>query len=69
MTLGGLVNPNGASFEVFGSASHPATLAFSSGGAGFTRNDGTFGLFYTAPLTLSKAFANSGTFRLRTRRR
>ncbi len=38
LTLGGLSNPSGASFQVFGSASHPATLAFSAGGTGFGVN-------------------------------
>ena len=35
LTLGGLTNASGASFQVFGSASHLATLAFT--GAGFTK--------------------------------
>jgi hypothetical protein len=61
-TLGGLTNPSGASFEVFGSSSHPATLAFSSGGTGFTSNGGTFLLSDTTPLTLPGPFTNSGTF-------
>jgi hypothetical protein len=64
VTLGGLSNPSGASFEVFGSASHSATLAFSSGGTGFTSNGGTFVLFDTTPLTLPGAFTNSGTYAL-----
>jgi hypothetical protein len=34
VTLGGLANPSGASFAPFGSASHAATLEFSSGVAG-----------------------------------
>ncbi|HEY1431044.1 MAG TPA: hypothetical protein VGF39_05350, partial [Stellaceae bacterium] len=63
-TLGGLTNPSGASFEVFGSASHPATLAFSSGGSGFTSNGGTFVLSDTTPLTLPGPFTNSGTVAL-----
>src|SRR5208283_2506202 len=61
LTLGGLTNASGASFEVFGSASHPATLAFSSGGTGFTSNAGFVDLSDTAPLTLASAFDNSGT--------
>ena len=64
MTLGGLTNASGASFAVEGSASHAATLAFSSGGTGFTSNGGSFELAYTAPLTLTTAFTNSGTVRL-----
>src|SRR2546430_35399 len=64
LTLGGLSNPSGASFSMFGSSSHPATLAFSSGGTGFTSNGGTFFLGDTAPLTLNNAFTNSGTFQL-----
>src|SRR6516164_4622308 len=64
MTLGALTNASGASFQVFGSASHPATLAFT--GAGFSQNDGTFQLFNTTPLTVNNAFTNSstGTFQL-----
>src|SRR5439155_786881 len=62
LSLGALSNPTGASFAVFGSTSHQATLAFSSGGSGFTNNDGSFRLFNTTPLTLNNAFTNSGTF-------
>ena len=64
MALGALTNASGASFAVFGSASHPATLAFT--GAGFSQNDGTFQLFNTTPLTVNNAFTNSstGTFQL-----
>ena len=39
-------------------------MAFSAGGAGFTSNAGTFGLYDTTPLSLSGAFNNSGTFGL-----
>ena len=41
------------------------TLAFSSGGTGFTSNGGSFELTDTAPLTLASGFTNSGTFGLR----
>jgi hypothetical protein len=64
VTLGGLTNASGAGFEVFGSASHSATLAFNSGGSGFTSNAGGVDLWYAAPLTLAGAFSNSGTFQL-----
>ena len=64
LTLGGLSNPSGAGFSVIGSSSHPATLAFSSGGSGFTSNGGSFLLSNTTPLTLNNAFTNSGTFQL-----
>ena len=64
LTLGGLKNPTGASFAVYGSASHAATLVFKSGGAGFTDNGGSFGLTNTAPLTLSNSLTNSGSFGL-----
>src|SRR5438093_992973 len=59
--MGGMSNQSGANLQVFGSASHPATLAFSGGGTGFTGNAGTFGLFDTAPLTLFTALTNSAT--------
>ena len=64
LTLGGLVNPSGASFQMFGSTAHPVTLAFSPGGTGFTSNGGTFLLSDAAPLTLNTGFTNSGTFQL-----
>ena len=60
VTLGGLTNASGAYFEVWGSASHAATLAFSSASA-FTSNSGNFWLIDTAPLTLSNAFTNTST--------
>src|SRR5207245_1261512 len=60
----GRKKPRGASSEVFGSPSHPATLAFSVGGSGFTSNGGLFRLSNTTPLTLSSDFTNSGTVAL-----
>jgi hypothetical protein len=68
-TLGGLTNPSGASFEVFGSSSHPATLAFSSGGTGFPSNGGTFLLSDTTPLTLPGRSPTAAHLCLRGRRR
>jgi hypothetical protein len=64
LTLGALTNGSGASFAVIGSASHLATLAFT--GAGFTTNDGSFGLTNITPLTLNNSFTNNatGTFAL-----
>ena len=62
VTLGGLTNPAGASFVLEGSPAHPATLAFSAGGSGFTSNAGDFELTYAAPLSLGGSFTNSGTF-------
>jgi hypothetical protein len=64
MTLGALTNASGASFDVFGSTAHPATLAFT--GTGFSQNNGTFELFNTTALTLNNAFTNStgATFEL-----
>ncbi len=64
LTLGGLINNKGDIFSLTGSASHAATLAFSSGGAGFTSNGGRVTLSDVAPLTLNNAFTNSGTFAL-----
>ena len=63
ITLGGLTNASKASFFVYGSASHQATLAF-SGGTGFSSNAGDFELYHAAPLTLNNAFTNSGNFQL-----
>src|SRR6185437_4692342 len=59
LTLGALTNASGASFAVVGSPSHLATLAFT--GAGFSQNDGSFGLSYITPLTLNNSFTNSAT--------
>src|SRR5439155_1363292 len=53
LTLGGLTNASGANFQMFGSASQPVTLAFSSGGSGFSSNAGLFRLSNAAPLTLN----------------
>jgi fibronectin-binding autotransporter adhesin len=64
VTLGGLINGSGANFDVFGSASDAATLAFTSGGAGFTSNGGDVTLFDVAPATLNNAFTNSGSVEL-----
>src|SRR5207248_2894712 len=59
LTVGGLSNASGASFQVFGSSGQKATLAFT--GSGFTQNDGSFGLTNITPLTLNNAFTNSAT--------
>lgn len=64
LTLGGLINNKGHSFSLTGSSSLAATLAFSSGGAGFTSNGGFFTLSDVAPVTLNNAFTNSGSFEL-----
>ena len=64
LTLGGLSNDSGASFEMHGSASHAAMLAFSSGGAGFAGNSGSAALSDGAPLTLNNALITSGSMTL-----
>jgi len=64
LTLGGLVNGSGTNLGIYGSAGYAATLAFSSGGTGFTSNGGNFQMTWTAPLTLGSSFTNSGTFGL-----
>src|SRR5579872_7332830 len=58
VSLGGLTNASGASFQMYGSASHAETLHL--GSAGFTSNSGAFGLTDTA-LSLSSAFTNNAT--------
>jgi hypothetical protein len=64
LTVGALTNASGASFSMIGSSSQKVTLAFT--GAGFSQNDGSFGLVNITPLTLNNSFTNSstGTFRL-----
>src|SRR5438132_371044 len=56
LSLGALTNGSGASFAVIGAASHLATLAFT--GAGFTTNDGSFGVTNITPLTLNNSIPN-----------
>ena len=64
VTLGGLTNASGASFTVYGSTSHAATLTFTGGAGSFTGNSGAVTLYDVAPLTLNTAFTNSGSFAL-----
>ena len=64
ITLGALVNGSGASFALYGSRGYAATLAFSTGGAGFTANGGYFGLTWAGALTLGSSFTNTGDFQL-----
>src|SRR5439155_108896 len=54
LTVGGLTNASGANFQMFGSASHPVTLAFSGSGSGFTSNAGFFLLSNFTSLTLHR---------------
>ncbi len=59
LTVGALSNASGATFQIFGSSGQEATLAFT--GAGFTQNDGLFGLTNITSLTLNNSFTNSAT--------
>src|SRR5438046_5233053 len=49
---------------MFGSSSHPATLAFSIGGTVFTSKSGNIFLVNTSTPTLNTSYTNSGTFQL-----
>src|SRR5438132_832675 len=65
MTLGGLSNASGASFEMVGSASQKATLVFSAGGSGFTSNAGFFQFSENATVYHNTVFLECSPVRLR----
>ena len=68
LTLGALTNASGASFQVIGSASHLATLAFTPAPGSPTMAAFRADLF--TPLTLDNAFTNShGQFGMGSTRR
>src|SRR5438874_2335676 len=61
LTHAGPTDANRADFNMFGSASQPVTLAFSTGIYTLSLHDALPILSNAAPLTLNNAFTNSAT--------